>query len=565
MTAGLLSGLTAFLRRPLAIALLAGAVIVGIGSATLVSTFGDVPPATPLIRWAYLVAYDPASEASVREHVAQLDYVSPFWFAIDGRGEITRNNHDPEMVEFLRSKGVRIVPTVKNAESGDNFHPLIASPEARSAAVETVSSLIEQYGYDGIHIDFEGLLAEDRDNLTAFQTALWERLKPSGKMVTQTVNAKTRDRRDGFAGAHDYAALAQVNDLILLQAYGLRVSGSEPGAGAPAGWVDDVLEFAVTQIPREKLLLGVPWYGFDWNTGAGRPGSSVRYGDVLDLAERFQAAIRYEDELETPYLEYVEAGERHEVWFENRRSFEAKLALARKHGVAGIGGWRLGHEDEALWESWPEAPPVQVPPENVSPPPAGVVYFERGYPEAGEEGCTWWISRWSDASFSRLPLSCPDGAAPLRDGKAVAADRRYPEIGGEGCTWHVQLWSDGVYTRAPQSCPTGAHAIKPVPPSVEAPTQQQDGIAWLRGYPEIGGEGCTWYVASWSDGAYTKTPWICPDGITPFRRDRPVAAARGYPELGGEGCTWYVTRWSDGVFTKVPFRCPVGAGPVKPS
>ncbi len=86
-------------------------------------------------------------------------------------------------------------------------------------------------------------------------------------------------------------------------------------------------------------------------------------------------------------------------------------------------------------------------------------------------------------------------------------------------------------------------------------------VTWTRGYPEIGPSGCVDYVAQWSDGTYTATPWDCRGGIAQ-RGD--LTATRGYPQLAANGCTEYVTQWSDGSYTWVPFSCPAGVTYFKP-
>jgi hypothetical protein len=140
----------------------------------------------------------------------------------------------------------------------------------------------------------------------------------------------------------------------------------------------------------------------------------------------------------------------------------------------------------------------------------------------------------------------------------------YPERGADGCVWYVTRWADSVFTKVPFSCPADTYALRPAtapPPAVAAPAT---GNTWQRGYPEAGREGCTWYVALWSDGSYTRVPWRCPAGISPQRQDRAVSVQAGYPERGTDSCVWYVARWADGVFTKVPFECPAGAVARKP-
>ncbi|MFN8535034.1 MAG: hypothetical protein U0556_15965 [Dehalococcoidia bacterium] len=91
----------------------------------------------------------------------------------------------------------------------------------------------------------------------------------------------------------------------------------------------------------------------------------------------------------------------------------------------------------------------------------------------------------------------------------------------------------------------------------------QGPITWMRSYPQLGNDGCTWVVAQWSDSSFSQTPWDCPAGTAAVRDDG-TAAEQGYPEQGPGGCIWYVTRWADGQFTSVPFECPAGVVAAKP-
>jgi len=99
----------------------------------------------------------------------------------------------------------------------------------------------------------------------------------------------------------------------------------------------------------------------------------------------------------------------------------------------------------------------------------------------------------------------------------------------------------------------------PVPPIAAAPAPSQ--AVWSRGYPEVGPSGCVEYVAAWSDGTYTATPWDC-GGRAATRGS--ATANRGYPQLNANGCTEYVTAWSDGSYSWVPFECPPGVVYTKP-
>lgn len=319
----------------------------------------EMPGRVGKIRWAYYVAYDATSLNSLRDHIGSLNYLSPWWFKIDGGGNIIsagdREVEDAEIdavMALARSKGVKALPMLKNAPQGQAFHKVLADAATRGRAIDNILELVASRNYDGINIDFEGISAEDRDNLTQFMYELAPKLRAQGKLVTQALPAKTEERLEGWTGAFDYGRLGQINDLVLVMAYGYKVSSSPtPGSTAPISWVEAITSYALT-IPQEKLILGVPWYGFDWNKTKGPPARALTYAQAIALAQQHGATIEYDENQESPHFSYVHEGEEHEVWFEDRRSMEAKLTLVEKYGLAGAGGWRMGHEDPASWQAF---------------------------------------------------------------------------------------------------------------------------------------------------------------------------------------------------------------------
>jgi len=315
----------------------------------------EVPAHIGKIRWAYYVTYAADSLASLQQHIGDLDYLSPDWFEVDANGNIGRkqgvNDENLTLVgDLARANGVKVLPIVKNGATGSSFHAVLADAVLRGRAVNNIVNMVVNGGWDGVNIDFEDLLATDRPHLTAFMADLAAALRPRGKLVTQAIAAREEEKLTGWAGAYDYAGLAPHNDLLLLMSYGYRTSNSSvPGPVAPINWVERTVEYAVSQIPASKLLLGVPWYGYDWNKTSGPPARAIRYPEAMDLAQRYGSPILY-DSSQSPYFTYTSAGQEHEVWFEDRRSLEYKLDLVNKYGLVGTGGWRMGHEDPGVWD-----------------------------------------------------------------------------------------------------------------------------------------------------------------------------------------------------------------------
>ena len=115
-------------------------------------------------------------------------------------------------------------------------------------------------------------------------------------------------------------------------------------AVSPLPNVRTVLDYAVTEIPPEKIFLGLSNYGYDWLLPyqQGRRAPSISNQEAVQLAIRHYAAIRYDQEAQSPWFRYVDgSGQEHEVWFEDARSIKAKLALAQEYGLYGVGYWNL--------------------------------------------------------------------------------------------------------------------------------------------------------------------------------------------------------------------------------
>jgi spore germination protein YaaH len=330
--------------RPRAVRLVL-ALLLGIAALPLVPPGSTVPAvsAAGTIRWGYYVTYNPDSLASLKANIGSLTHVSPYYYSLKADGTIDTRNEQAETTRFMRDKGVKILPMISTNAQYDAFHTLIDTPEEQDRIVAAIVGIVTSKGYDGINIDFEGLNPADRPLLTDFMRRLHERLAPAGKLTTMAVAAKASDTKTGWGGVYDYAALAPHVDLVVLMAYDFHYqNGKTPGAIAPTGWVRSVARFGASQFGVDKTLLGVPFYGMDWNTAKGPPARTVKMAEGPTLARKPGATSGYSAVDEANWVRYTdEAGEAHEAWFEDERSITAKLTIATELGLAGFGFWVL--------------------------------------------------------------------------------------------------------------------------------------------------------------------------------------------------------------------------------
>jgi hypothetical protein len=111
-------------------------------------------------------------------------------------------------------------------------------------------------------------------------------------------------------------------------------------------WVDQVAQFAASQIPPAKVELGIPLYGYDW---VGTTGAGQVWSDAEALRTTYGATRQWSSADQAPWFTYTASGTTHTVWYEDAQSVDPKLAIVDKYGLAGAVFWRLGHEDSAVW------------------------------------------------------------------------------------------------------------------------------------------------------------------------------------------------------------------------
>jgi spore germination protein len=313
------------------------------------------PPPAPasaaqpnMLRWVYMVGSQLPD--SIRQHPENIDVLSPAWFHLDANGDIYGDDV-PAITQFAKAHGIKMMPIVANGEFDPwAAHTVLSDGATQTRALDGLTWMVNNYGYDGINIDFENLYNDDRDGFSAFMTNVYSRVhRENGKTVTLALASKTKETYDGFAGPFDYAALAPNFDLAVVMTYDDHYAGGEAGPVAPLDWVEKVINYATQSIPPSKLLLGLPFYGYNWNVSNGGWARAMGYQDIVQTVFNHGAGIQMDAASGTPFYSYDSGNGVHQIWFENSTSLGLKLSLAAKHGLAGWGAWRVGMEDQNFW------------------------------------------------------------------------------------------------------------------------------------------------------------------------------------------------------------------------
>ena len=284
---------------------------------------------------------------------AQLPYLStlaPFSYGLTADGRL----HAPEDAALLaaaRQYGVQPVMSLSSLTEEGEFSTERAALVLTDSAVQDelileVFQVLRAKGYRGLDVDFEYLPASLAQPYAAFLHRLHRLLRSRGLFLWTALAPKTSASQTGILyEGHDYAAIGAAVDGALLMTYEWGYAQGPPMAVAPLPSVRAVLDYAVTAIPPEKLLLGIPNYGYDWPlpfvSGTTR-ARSLSNQQAIALAVEQGAEIFYDETAQSPYFHYTDnAGTAHAVWFEDARSVQAKFDLIERNQLVGGTYWNL--------------------------------------------------------------------------------------------------------------------------------------------------------------------------------------------------------------------------------
>lgn len=305
---------------------------------------------------AYVMPRGEADRQLLERHADYLSQVSLFSVPVqpDGSLGVLR---DSAAFDAAVQGGVDPILVITNFQ-GPTFDPelarqLLDDAEIRARLIEAVMERLRARPYVGLDVDFENLYPEDRQLYTDFITELGAKVRGAGYTFSIAMAPKAADRpNDAWVGFFDYAALAPLVDYFVLMTYEWGWIGSRPMAIAPINQVRRVLEYATSLIPPEKILMGVPLYGYDWELPDTPQNMATQIGPhaAMALAANKGVVIRWDDPSQSPYFRYWnDQGAEHEIWFEDAKSVMAKYHLAREFGVRGISYWVLGDPFPANW------------------------------------------------------------------------------------------------------------------------------------------------------------------------------------------------------------------------
>lgn len=304
-------------------------------------------------------AYPFISEWVLRQTLPYLSGLFIFSYGFTKEGNlIAPELPDEWMISLAQSFGTAAILTLTPFGPDGNFNNLLISAvvnssEATDNLIQNLVSTMSAKGYSGVDIDFEYILASDRDAFTGFVQQVAQTMHSYGYQTSVALAPKTSAAQTGLLyEGKDYPALGEAADSVLLMTYEWGYTYGPPMAVAPINQVRRVVEYAVTEIPASKINLGIPNYGYDWPLPYVRgttKATTINNVQAIRIAIEQGAQIQFDSLAQSPYFTYGQDGIAHEVWFEDVRSLQAKFDLIKEFNLRGCGYWQIMQWFRANW------------------------------------------------------------------------------------------------------------------------------------------------------------------------------------------------------------------------
>ena len=328
-----------------------------IGQALFISTREEVNRRWPLYVSGYAYPFiQPTVLAETAQWITEL-YVFSYGFTEDG-DLVPPATDDTWMIPVIWQEGARPVLTLTPLGPDGFFNnnlitALFENPHAQENLITQLKAVMKEKSYGGLDIDFEYIAADDRLGFVEFVHTMTESMNASGYRVTVALAPKTSAEQRGILyEGMDYKLLGAVANRVMLMTYEWGYTYGPPMAVAPIDQVRRVVEYAVSVIPKDKISMGIPNYGYDWplpyEQGVTQ-AKTISNLEAVQIAIDHGAEIQFDETAQSPYFHYWEDGIEHEVWFEDVRSLKAKFDLIREFDLSGAGYWQFMNYFRVNW------------------------------------------------------------------------------------------------------------------------------------------------------------------------------------------------------------------------
>lgn len=295
-----------------------------------------------------------------------INVVSPTCLDMKPNGRLDINSMiSKEFIDEMHEKNIKVTPFLSNHWGKKRAQAALRNPYP---LINDIITVVNEYNLDGINVDLENLDSTDRNALTEFMRLLRNAM-PKDKTLSIAVAANPQRLTTTWLAAYNYGALAEYVDYMVVMTYDEHCYGGSEGPVAGINFVEESIKVVLEEVPRDKIVMGIPLYGRFWKEGEDVGGEAIVIANVPRIVKKYRLVPKYNLDEETPLVKLevsqdevgpyingrtLEPGV-YNIWYENERSIKAKLALVNKYNLLGTGLWALDNEDADFWTYYKDA------------------------------------------------------------------------------------------------------------------------------------------------------------------------------------------------------------------
>jgi spore germination protein YaaH len=291
---------------------------------------------------------DGTLSADKYKNMTYANVISPTWFEF---ADYEGNLIDRGSLNYTRrakEKGLQVWALLSHSFTEPELtKEILTSTNKRQHVINQLIQAVQNYELDGINIDIENVQADFGSEWVQFMRELYPQMNQLGVTVSVDIYMPS-----AWSTHYERDRISEVVDYFIVMAYDQHWSGSEEaGSVADLNWVENGLQTNLEEVPKEKLILGVPFFTRIWaENREGLTSTSYSMYAALKEVEAWGVTIYYDNVLGQHYAEKLQGETTYRVWLEDETSMQNRVKLIETYDLAGVAGWKLGLETNAVWD-----------------------------------------------------------------------------------------------------------------------------------------------------------------------------------------------------------------------
>lgn len=288
-----------------------------------------------------------------RQAINGLDVLSPTWFAIIDSNGTVEDKGSLDYAKWAKNMGYELWGLVSNSFDQTITKNVLSSPEKRSFVISQMLIYAKKYDLTGINIDFENIAKDDGDIYLQFIKDATPVFKANGLIVSVDMQVPTP-----WSKQYQMEEVGKIVDYIIIMAYDEHYRTSKiSGSTASLPWCKKYMDEAIKLVPKNKLIMGIPFYTRLWSEKITPNGTAEVVESIPVTMEQVQNLIKDKDvdmvwleDTKQHFIQYEEDGLIKKLWIEDEKSMEERMKLSKEYDLAGVAFWKRGYENNNIWD-----------------------------------------------------------------------------------------------------------------------------------------------------------------------------------------------------------------------